>query len=259
MKQLKKTVVIIMANLCLSSVVLADSWQIMQEVDVSNVGADTTLRQTNSSDNNSVQTLNNINLNTSYSTINTGSNQTVKLGGNTLTLTQDAGTSKSKQAVNRAVAKTVTDLTQVLEASAGDIRLNQTGSAGNDNTQAINEVNADSINRLRQKIVAPNGSLVSNQNNVEKNIQASNLITVGRSLSANGVEQKILIKEATFNQQSSSQTFQAGNALLMGDGSGVTGGGITQNFTVNGGALNLNQNQASGAYQSVNYSGVTTQ
>jgi hypothetical protein len=214
------------------------------------------LRQTNSTDNYSVQTLNSINLDTSDSVINTGSNQTVKLGANTLSLIQDAGTTQSKQAVNRAVAKTVTDLTQVLEASAGNIQLLQNGSAGNDNTQAINEVNASNINRLRQKIVAPNTTLKASQDNVEKNVQASNLITVGRSLSQSGVEQNIAVKEAVFSQVSTMQTLQAGNALLMGDGSSVTGGAIAQKFTVNGGALSLRQDQAGGSHQSANYAGI---
>jgi len=256
MHLLTKTFAIAISSLCLSSAILADSWQIMQEVDASNVGSDTTLRQTNSTDNSSVQTLNSINLDTTDSVINTGSNQMVKLGTNTLSLIQDAGTSKSQQAVNRASAKNVTDLTQVLEASSGDIQLRQNGAAGNGNSQAINAVNASNITRLRQKIVAPNASLKASQDKVEKNVQAANLITVGRSLSQNGVEQNISVKEAVFSQMSTTQTLQAGNALLMGDGSTVTGGAVTQKFTVNGGEFSLRQDQAGGSHQSANYAGI---
>ena len=256
MYSFKKTVAITMTSLCLSSVALADSWQIMQEVDVSNVGGDSTLRQTNSTDSNSVQSLNNINLDTVDSVINTGSNQTVKLGANTLSLIQDAGTTQSQQMVNRAVAKTVTDLTQMVEASAGNMQLLQNGAAGINNTQAINAVETSNINRLRQKIVAPNTTLKATQDNVEKNVQSGNLITVGRSLSPNGVEQNIAVKEVVFSQVATTQTLQAGNALLMGDGSTVTGGAVTQNFTVSGGALSFQQNHAGGSYQSANYAGI---
>lgn len=256
MQILKKTLAVAITSLCASSVVLADSWQIMQEADVSNVGSDTTLRQTNSTNNNAVQSLNTINLDTTDSVINTGSNQTVKLGSNTLSLIQDANTAKSKQAVNSATAKNVNDLTQVLEASMGQVQILQNGSAGSQNVQAINAVTASNINRLKQKIVAPDASLKMTQERVEKNVQAGNLITVGRSLSQNGVEQTISVKEAAFNQTGTIQTLQAGNALLMGDGSAVTGGALTQKFTVNGGAFSLRQDQAEGSHQSANYAGI---
>jgi len=257
MKNFHKIVATTLSTLCLSSAVFADSWQIIQDVDVSNVSGDTTLRQTNSTDNNSVQSLNTINLDQTDGTINTGSNQTAKTGSNTLSLIQDNGTSQSKQSVNTATAKTINDLIQVLEASGGAIQLNQsdTGSA---NTQAINAVKADKIIQLKQKIIASTSVLKSNQDNVESSTQASNLITVSGSLSTSGVEQSIEVKSAGFTQNSSNQTLQAGNALLIGNGSMATGGGITQKFSTSGGELNLIQNQAAGSHQSANYTGIST-
>lgn len=257
MKNFHKIVAITLSNLCLSSAVFADSWQIIQGVDTSNVGGDTTLLQTNSTDNNSVQSLNTINLDQMDGTVNTGSNQTVKIGSNTLSLVQDNGTSQSKQSVNTATAKTINDLTQVLEGSGGTIQLDQSNT-GDANTQAINAVKANKIIRLRQKIVAPNTELKLNQDNVEKNTQAGNLITIGGSLSTAGIEQSIAVKSAEFAQNSTNQTLQAGNALLMGNGSVATGGGITQKFSTNGGELNLIQNQAAGSHQSANYAGIST-
>lgn len=251
MKMLKKLSLAasITAALTVSSTAIADSWKIIQGV---TPGANTIMSQTATTTNASIQTLNNINLDSSAGNVNTGSTQTVTLGGNSLTLTQDASTTGSTQAANWAAADKITDLAQDIAATAGTIQLNQNATVGNSNIQAINGVKADTIVALTQDITVTGTDLDMNQEGAQKNTQTGNLISAIEAVPS-GVTQTVSVKQADLEQKTTTSAFQAGNALLTATGG--AGGEISQAFTT-ADTLGIIQNATDGSYQSANYAGV---
>ena len=261
MKIIKFSLAVAISTAILSTSAMADSWKVTQDVDVSAVGANTTLTQTNTAaagTSGSVQSLNNINLDTTDGIIDTGSTQTVKAGANTLNLIQAASTDTSKQAANRAVAKTVTDLTQDVQMTAGTIKLDQNAATLATNTQAVNEVNGEVITKLEQKITSTGTTLDMNQEGAStQNTQVGNLLSVGVSTATSGVNQTITVKDVTMDQKSTTSAFQSGNAMLIGDGSAVSGGSLNQKYTT-ASTLAMTQDGTTSSYQSANYAGVKT-
>jgi len=265
MKNVKTTMIAsAIALSCGAGNVLADSWTILQTTNLNGSTTHTLTQNANSTASgttNSVQAINNINLNTTDGVINTGSTQTVNMADN-LTFDQDSAGNNNIQAGNNAVTLTVTGLTQSLAANATSttIKFEQgvTSATGTGNVQAINRVKATTVTSLSQSLTGSALTLDFDQaNGADENIQAGNLIdasTVGDSLSttAGNVTQTITVLNANMTQDSTAQSLQASNALITASGSGV--GHITQTFTVD--SLGMTQSGADGSVESGNYVGV---
>jgi hypothetical protein len=239
--------------------VLADSWTILQDATIATA---TTLTQQTTTTGDSVQAINNINLNTTDGEVLGGSSQLVTITAGGVTLSQDSTTNDAHQAVNRISANTVGDtsnaITQDVSVTAGNFDLDQNGEL---NSQAVNEAIATTtLNKLEQTVTASSSTLDMDQKDTTnaKNIQAGNLIDVssGASLSTTSdhVKQTIGIDTLTMLQTETGQSLQAGNALITAN-SGSATGTIKQSLTI--GTVGITQTTANGSIQSGNYVGVT--
>lgn len=273
MKTLQKlSLAAAVAAALLSSQAMADAWTLTQEVTASTDSATVSLLQSEvaGSDGNddtatsgSQQSMNTINL--SEATLD-GSSQTVNLGSNAVSLTQDSATTNSGQFLNNATAATITDLTQTATA-VGNIGLNQNGGVGSGNTQAVNQATAaTAITSLKQSFgSATNTTFAAKQEGADKNTQAGNLVNVGGSvtaattdgdgnITAHAITQTATVKSAEFSQKSISNSFQAGNAVIAAADSD---GSLSQSFTSSGN-LTLAQEGVATSHQHVNYVGAKT-
>lgn len=248
-----------------SSNALADSWTVTQGT---TVGTDTTITQTSSSGG-SVQTINGINLNGSNGTINDTSTQNVNLGSRNITLDQKSGTTNSSQAVNRASAHTINGLTQDVTITGGPkaITMNQNDSVSSSNSQAVNEAISSTetgaiINKLTQKIDGASSiSLQMVQSGSSTNIQAGNLIrSSALSTTADAVTQTTNVGGTKLQQDTTTNSIQASNALIMLGGSSAAGGKIKQTFSgtfFDALGYTFKQTGVNNSIQALNYAGVT--
>ena len=262
MKHIKTTMIASAIALSLGTGnVLADSWTIIQEATLNTNPTTLTQNKDTSGTTNSVQAINNINLQNDNGDIIAGSTQTLNTTKN-ITFDQDDAGSNNIQAVNNAVTKTVTDLTQTLNSTAiQTIKFEQgvDSATGTGNVQAVNRVKATTVTKLNQSITgSSNITLDFDQaNSADQDIQAGNLIdasTAGDSLATtDDVKQTIDVLDSDMKQEDTKASIQAGNALITAK-TGVATGKITQKFTT--GTLTMLQSGANGSVQSGNYVGV---
>jgi hypothetical protein len=261
MKHVKTTMIASAIALSLGTAnVLADSWTITQEFTLSNTATQSIIQ--NGGTTNSVQAINNINLDGSGRTVNDSSSQTLTIDTD-ITLDQDAAGNNNIQAINNALVNTVNGLTQTLQpdTAAQTVKLEQgfSGTTGTGNDQAVNRVKGTTITKLNQSITGTITLDLDQANGVENNVQAGNLIdasttgtTVNSAGTANLVIQDINIDTLDMLQDGSDYSIQAGNALITA--SVATGGTIKQTITDDTLAM-TQQGGADGSIQSGNYVG----
>ncbi len=231
----------------------ADSWLLTQSVRVTTPLA---LYQNATADG-SIQAVNGINTDT----ISAGSTQNLDIGSNTLLLRQKAGAESSTQAINWMQAQMIEGARQDITVIGNlrSVELDQTGTIGDSNTQAINAAFTPvdgSIQQLSQEVSTTAISLSMLQAGGAHNLQSANLIESGQlSAAGSDVIQAINIGVANIQQDSTSDSIQAANALItLEDGSG---GAIRQEFS--GIILNplsfLSQNNVDSSSQALNYAG----
>jgi hypothetical protein len=183
----------------------ADSWTITQTFSIT--GGDLQLTQTNTND--ATQTVNLINLDTV-----TQATQTVNMNSRNLEMIQENGTQNSHQAINRISADTITEATQ----SVLDVRTTQmTQKSSTGNTQALNDVEARTVNKLTQTVTGR--TIEFEQNSTRNNIQAGNLIQAD-SLSHHpgNITQNFTADTLTQNSRNSGgDNIQAANAAIGRD------------------------------------------
>jgi hypothetical protein len=264
MKHVKTTMIASAIALSLGTAnVLADSWTILQTGNL-NTNATTLTQNVNGSTGatGSVQAINNINLGNN-GVIDAGSTQDLNTSQN-ITFDQDSAGADNIQAVNNAVAPDVTGLTQTLTSGATQtITFEQGVDATSDtgNVQAVNRVKATTVTALSQSITGTgNTTLDFDQapNGADQNIQAGNLIDVSTdgdtiSTTDGDVSQTVNVLESNMEQNLTTTSLQANNALITPTTSSGGGGSITQTFT--NGTLAMTQTGTNGSVQSGNYVG----
>lgn len=238
---------------------MADSWTITQSVTV-DTSTEVFQKETSSG---SVQAFNSINLDGTNGVVKTGSTQNLNIQDNNLKLEQSDGTAASSQAVNRVYANTINDIQQSVTTSgtiSNTITLEQGTTIGDENYQSINSAvtsDAGQVDALTQNVSTSGHIIVYRQKAGTSNIQAGNLIKSGNlSTTSGAVSQSHSAGYASFYQSDTSNSIQAGNALIMISGQG--GGTLAQEFTStvhSAPFISYAQSSTNGSVQSMNYAG----
>ncbi|QTR50529.1 hypothetical protein [Candidatus Thiothrix anitrata] len=249
-------VIAVMASPC----AIAESWDVTQTTTVTDTATGITQNGVSA---NSIQAVNAINLNGTTGEIGTASQTFETPADHNITLIQQSSTTASDQAINRAYAHTITDLTQEVTLSGTPtIHLKQQATAQGNNTQAINQalITNDAtavISKLEQNVSFDATTFKMDQTSpAEENIQAGNLIQAGTvSATAGDITQNITVDMARVVQENTSKSIQAPNALVTLDSG--TGGSIAQSFegTFFGSTYALRQTTANNSVQALNFAG----
>lgn len=215
--------------------VLADGWEITQDLYVSD---NVELMQSGIM-NNSSQALNYI---VSNELVN-NSSQYVSLGNKNLRLIQESGVSDSIQAANLLSAE-VQQSQQTL-SNTSDINLRQGGGSGN--IQAINAVISNkTVANPHQQVSAPSSSLSFYQNNASSgNIQAANYL---QAKSATDAIQSLSVDTIHF-EQAGNDNLQAGNVIVVDSNAGL----FTQNFSAKKVTADFSLINAKGSVKAANF------
>ncbi|MEN8219650.1 MAG: hypothetical protein ABFS56_25520 [Pseudomonadota bacterium] len=214
------------------NIAIADSWTITQTFSIT--GGDLELTQTRA--NGATQTVNLINLDNGSVTQAT---QTVNMNSRNLEMTQENGTQNSHQAINRISANSIIEATQSV-LNVRTTQMTQKSSTGN--TQALNDVEARTLNKLTQTITGR--TIEFNQNSTINNIQAGNLIQADR-LSHHNITQNFTVDTLTQNSRNGGRdNIQAANAAI-----GMNATQVRQNANVG----TWHPSGGSGVTQTLNY------
>lgn len=198
-------------GLALMPLVYAGSWDISQETSVND---SLSLSQSNTS-NKSTQGIHQININSG--TVNTAT-QRMNMNGHNVNLSQNNGTTNSRQFINEISSSKIQQARQSLSSYR---HINMAQHNGSNNVQAINSIvssgsGALQAGNLQQNI--SNGNTISfSQTGGSNNIQAINIVQAGSTTGAN-ISQNANGNSVSYSQSGGQNNLQTINATILSNG-----------------------------------------